>query len=92
MYRNEFLIKETCKGCILEMLFFKKHVGYLSCKSFFYLKNNIYNTHILHVSLKKIFTIYISYMFLKKKHLRYTYLTCFLKNNSFRYISWNEFL
>ena len=31
-------------------------------------------------------------MFLYKKHLRYTYLTCFLKNNSLRYISWNEFL
>ena len=29
MYWNEFLTKETCKGCISEMLFFKKHVRYV---------------------------------------------------------------
>ena len=33
MYRNEFLIKETCKGCISEMFFLKKHVRYVYCKS-----------------------------------------------------------
>ena len=36
MYEAKLMFfKETCKGCILKMLFFKKHVRYVSCTCYF---------------------------------------------------------